>query len=74
MHYVTEYDYYVLFGVSRALGVLSQLFWDRLGFPLERPKSVTPEWLADALEVTFFLFVFFCRCLLFVCLSLFRNK
>ena len=50
VHYgMTEYDYYtVLFGVSRALGVLSQLFWDRaLGFPLERPKSVTPEWLAD---------------------------
>lgn len=38
-----EYDYYtVLFGVSRALGVLSALTWDRaLGFPLERPKSVT---------------------------------
>jgi len=50
VHYgMTEYDYYtVLFGVSRAIGVLSQLFWDRaLGFPLERPKSVTPEWLAD---------------------------
>jgi citrate synthase len=38
-----EYDYYtVLFGVSRALGVLSSLIWSRaLGFPLERPKSVT---------------------------------
>jgi citrate synthase len=50
VHYgMTEYDYYtVLFGVSRALGVLSQLFWDRaLGFPLERPKSLTPEWIAD---------------------------
>jgi citrate synthase len=38
-----EYDYYtVLFGVSRALGVLSALIWSRaLGFPIERPKSVT---------------------------------
>ena len=38
-----QYDYYtVLFGVGRAFGVLSQLFWDRaLGLPLERPKSVT---------------------------------
>ncbi len=40
-----EYDYYtVLFGVSRALGVLAALTWSRaLGFPLERPKSVTTE-------------------------------
>jgi len=38
----------VLFGVSRAFGVLSQLFWDRaLGFPLERPKSITTEALWD---------------------------
>eukprot|EP00941_MAST-03F_sp_MAST-3F-sp1_P003022 g3022.t1 len=47
-HYgMTEFDYFtVLFGVSRAIGVMSQLFWDRaLGFPLERPKSVTPAWL-----------------------------
>ncbi len=44
LHYgMKEYDYYtVLFGVSRALGVLSALIWSRaLGFPLERPKSVT---------------------------------
>jgi len=47
-HYgFTQYQYYtVLFGVSRAIGGLSQLYWDRaLGLPLERPKSVTPEWL-----------------------------
>ncbi len=38
-----EYEYYtVLFGVSRALGVLAAMIWSRaLGFPLERPKSVT---------------------------------
>lgn len=47
-HYnFTQKNFYtVLFGVSRALGVLSQLFWDRaLGLPLERPKSVTSAWL-----------------------------
>lgn len=46
IHYgMKEYDYYtVLFGVSRALGVLAALIWSRaLGFPLERPKSVTTE-------------------------------
>jgi len=47
-HYgFTQYQYYtVLFGVSRAVGGLCQLYWDRaLGLPLERPKSHTPEWL-----------------------------
>lgn len=45
---LTEQNYYtVLFGVSRALGVLSSLIWDRaLGYPIERPKSVTTEWIA----------------------------
>ncbi|CAI5491824.1 unnamed protein product [Closterium sp. Naga37s-1] len=38
--------YTVLFGVSRAMGVLSQLVWDRaLGLPLERPKSITMDWI-----------------------------
>ena len=44
VHYgMKEYEYYtVLFAVSRALGVLASLCWSRaLGFPLERPKSVT---------------------------------
>jgi citrate synthase len=42
-----EENYYtVMFGVSRALGVLPSLIWDRaLGMPLERPKSVTTEWI-----------------------------
>jgi len=42
---LVEQEYYtVLFGVSRALGVLSQLVWDRaLGMPLERPKSYSTE-------------------------------
>jgi citrate synthase len=46
VHYgMEEYEFYtVLFGVSRALGVLSSLIIDRaLGMPLERPKSVTTD-------------------------------
>jgi citrate synthase len=53
MHYgLTENSYYtVLFGVSRALGVLSQLFWDRaLGLPLERPKSYTLDHITKMME------------------------
>ena len=40
-----EMNYYtVLFGVSRALGVLAQMIWSRaLGFPLERPKSLPTD-------------------------------
>jgi citrate synthase len=48
VHYgLVEYDFYtVVFGVSRALGVLASLVWDRaLGLPIERPKSVTTEWV-----------------------------
>lgn len=50
VHYgFREYTFYtVLFGVSRALGVLSSLCWSRaLGLPLERPKSVNLEWLKN---------------------------
>ena len=53
VHYgMVEYEFYtVLFGVSRALGVLSSLCWDRaLGLPLERPKSVTTELVKEWLE------------------------
>jgi len=44
---MTEMNYYtVLFGVSRALGVLSSLVWDRaFGLPIERPKSMSTEGL-----------------------------
>lgn len=45
-HYglIEEEFYTVLFGVSRALGVLASLCWDRaLGLPIERPKSLTTE-------------------------------
>ena len=44
-HYgVREFKYYtVIFGVSRALGALTQYVWDRaLGLPLERPKCKSP--------------------------------
>jgi len=49
---LSEYQFYtVLFGVSRAFGVMSQLFWDRaLGFPLERPKSVNSEWIQNYIK------------------------
>ena len=52
-----EYEYYtVLFGVSRSLGVLASLCWDRaLGYALERPKSVTTDlvqkWLKGEGEI-----------------------
>jgi len=52
-HYnFTEQNYYtVLFGVSRAFGALSQLFWDRaLALPLERPKSLTSDWINNHFE------------------------
>ena len=55
VHYgVTEYTYYtVLFGVARALGVLSSLCWSRaLGMPLERPKSVTSEWVFNTMATS----------------------
>ena len=58
VHYgFVEYEFYtVLFGVSRSLGVLSSLIWDRaLGFPIERPKSVTTalvkRWLKGEDEI-----------------------
>jgi len=52
-HYgMVEQNYYtVLFGASRALGVLPSLTWDRaLGLPLERPKSVTSDWIKKHFE------------------------
>jgi citrate synthase len=53
VHYgLDQYSFYtVLFGVSRALGVLASLCWSRaLGMPLERPKSLTYEWVKDFLK------------------------
>lgn len=53
LHYgIKEYDFYtVFFGVSRAIGVLSSLIWDRaLGLPIERPKSVTTDWIEEQVK------------------------
>ena len=53
VHYgLKEYSFYtVLFGVSRALGVMAATCWARaLGFPLERPKSVTLNWVRQFIE------------------------
>jgi len=50
VHYgMKEFPFYtVLFGVSRALGVLAAACWSRaLGMPLERPKSVTSDWVKE---------------------------
>ena len=47
-HYgLKEFDYYtVLFGVSRAMGLLSQLVISRaIGAPIFRPKSVSLDWV-----------------------------
>lgn len=46
---LTEWDFYtVLFGIGRAIGVLSNIIWDRaLGYPIERPKSLTTAMLED---------------------------
>ncbi len=53
VHYgLTEYSFYtVLFGVSRAMGVLAANCWSRvMGMPLERPKSLTSRWVMDYLK------------------------
>jgi citrate synthase len=49
-HYgIMEAPFYtVLFGVSRALGVLASLLWDRaLGLQIERPSSFTLDWYQE---------------------------
>lgn len=55
IHYgLIEYDFYtVLFGVSRSIGVLTSLLWDRaLMHPIERPGSVTTEWMKKQVAAT----------------------
>lgn len=46
---ITEFSAYtMLFGVSRALGVLTQLIWDRMyGLPIERPKSQSLDYFME---------------------------
>jgi citrate synthase len=49
---VREFDFYtVLFGVGRALGVTANYVWARaLGWPIERPKSVTTKMLEEVVQ------------------------
>ncbi|MBI66446.1 MAG: type I citrate synthase, partial [Candidatus Marinimicrobia bacterium] len=44
-----EFSYYtVLFSISRAMGIISQIVINRaLGIPIMRPKSVTTNWLKE---------------------------
>ncbi len=52
-HYgVTKYDFYtVLFGIGRAIGICANIIWDRaLGYPLERPKSITTGMLEELVQ------------------------
>ncbi|MCB0697983.1 MAG: citrate (Si)-synthase, eukaryotic, partial [Chitinophagaceae bacterium] len=54
-HYgLVEKEFYtVLFGVSRALGVLASLCWDRaLGLSIERPKSLTTKRIKEIVAET----------------------
>jgi citrate synthase len=50
---VTEYSFYtVLFGIGRAIGTLANIIWDRaLGYPIERPKSVTTDMLEEIANI-----------------------
>jgi len=53
-HYgITQYDFYtVLFAIGRAFGVLSNIIWDRaLGYPIERPKSITTDMLEQMVGI-----------------------
>jgi len=49
---VKEYSFYtVLFGIGRAIGTLANITWDRaLGYPIERPKSLTTAMLEEYAE------------------------
>jgi citrate synthase len=49
---VREFDFYtVLFGIGRALGVTANYVWARaLGWPIERPKSLTTKMLEEVVR------------------------
>jgi len=44
-----EFNFYtVLFSISRTMGMISQMVWERaLGIPITRPKSVTTDWIRN---------------------------
>ncbi|MBT4753195.1 MAG: citrate (Si)-synthase [Candidatus Marinimicrobia bacterium] len=45
-----EFNFYtVLFSISRTMGMISQMVWERaLGIPITRPKSVTTDWIKQS--------------------------
>ena len=47
-----QFNYYtVLFSISRAMGMIAQMVWERaLGVPITRPKSVTTEWIKKNIQ------------------------
>jgi citrate synthase len=49
---MTEFDYYtVLFGVSRAMGIMSQYIYNRAyQIPITRPKSVGTDWIQETVS------------------------
>jgi citrate synthase len=54
-HYgIKEYPFYtVLFGIGRSIGITANLIWDRaLGYPIERPKSLSTAMLEDLAKNT----------------------
>jgi citrate synthase len=46
---ITELEFYTVpFAISLAMGMLAQLVWNRaLGTPINRPRSVTMDWIAS---------------------------
>jgi len=49
-HYgLKEFNFYtVLFSISRTMGMISQMVWERaLGIPITRPKSITTDWIKN---------------------------
>ena len=52
-HYgLKEFNFYtVLFSISRSMGMISQMVWERaLGIPITRPKSITTEWIKETVK------------------------
>lgn len=49
---ITEHNFYtVLFGVSRALGIMASLLFDRVyALPIERPTSYPLQWFKDVAQ------------------------
>ncbi len=53
MHYgMDQIDFYtVMFGVSRAFGIMSALVWGKaFNLPIERPNSITADGLQERIK------------------------